>query len=326
MAELAYFFIGELEVDLGADAVAYDIERAEADIVDPVFAVHHGGDGHCGVYAAEYALADMADGYRNGIEGSALARNDSAAGLFDILFDFVKIKHGVFDPGRGDEALAFGNGHIGNIGNRPRDKGRIAVFAEHIGVNVALVDVIIFGKPCAETRGIEDGARTDNMVFGEPGIFMENICEYIDGVAHDDVERIGRILRDLGNDHLGDIDIRLCKLEPGLAGLSCDTGCEYDDIRAGRIAVIAGVYRAGAAEGRTLADVKRFAESLFFVDVYHDDLGCETHDSKRISDRGADASGADNGYFVHDFLSRQCCDTLPCEKVEFRADSSFFTI
>ena len=83
------FFIGKRRVDLTFDTVASDyVERAEADVVDAVFAVHHRRNRKRGVRIGKYRLYDMAYGGRYGIERRALTRNYSRARFADVFFDF----------------------------------------------------------------------------------------------------------------------------------------------------------------------------------------------------------------------------------------------
>ena len=83
--------------------MADDIKRGQTYVVYAIFAVHHGGNRHCGVNAAEQAFADMT--YRNSdrIERRALALDNSAAGFADIGFNFRMVKRRI-------KALAIGNG------------------------------------------------------------------------------------------------------------------------------------------------------------------------------------------------------------------------
>ena len=60
----------------------------------------------------------------------------------------------------------------GNLCARPRDKGRITVFTENIGMNVLLRNVKVAGKSETQTRGIQRGAGADDLVSGMPEIFM----------------------------------------------------------------------------------------------------------------------------------------------------------
>ena len=80
--ELSDFFIGQRYIDLVSYTVsANQIQGAQAHIVDAVFAVHHGGNGHRGIDTAENALADVAHRNRNGVEGGAFPGDNPAAGL-----------------------------------------------------------------------------------------------------------------------------------------------------------------------------------------------------------------------------------------------------
>ena len=67
------------------------IQRTQTHILDAVFTVHHGGNGHRGVKTAEEALADMADRDGYGIEGRALLGNDLAAGFLDVFQRLLRV-------------------------------------------------------------------------------------------------------------------------------------------------------------------------------------------------------------------------------------------
>ncbi len=106
------------------------------------------------------------------------------------------------------------------------------------------------------------------------------------------------------NDGFNDINVGLCEVESGLAGLSCNAGGENYDIGVACVAVCSGIDGYRRAERCSLANVKCFSESLFFIDVDHYDLGCYTAYSERISNCRADASCANNGNFCHKSSSK----------------------
>ena len=73
MAELSDLIIGKRHIELVFKTLsAHDGENGEANILYAVFAVEHGGNGESGINAAEQALADMAYGNSDSIEGSTL--------------------------------------------------------------------------------------------------------------------------------------------------------------------------------------------------------------------------------------------------------------
>ena len=126
--------------------MAYHVKCAERNIFNSVFSVHHGGNGHCGVDTAEQTFADVANGYRNGIEGSSLSCNNARARFSYILLNLAEVKLGGVDSRSGYKLFALFNRNIRDVCNRPRNERRIAVLAENIGVNIALIYVVIFGK------------------------------------------------------------------------------------------------------------------------------------------------------------------------------------
>ncbi len=128
MTELCDLVIGERNEDLSVCALgADDVEYAEAYIVDAVLAVHHGRNGHGRVDSREKRLYDVADRYRNGIEGRALALDDTCARLADIGLDVVEVKLRTYGVVVGDELVALGERNVRDVCDRPRNEGRIAV-------------------------------------------------------------------------------------------------------------------------------------------------------------------------------------------------------
>ena len=113
VAQLCLFFIRQVHIDLPAHSVRADeIQRAETYVVDAVFPMHHSGHRHRSVESGKEALAYVA--YRNGhrVERCALACNDAAAGLSDILLYLGKVERRGLDPGSRDVVVAFGDRHI----------------------------------------------------------------------------------------------------------------------------------------------------------------------------------------------------------------------
>ena len=166
-------------------------------------------------------------------------------------------------------------------------------------MDVVLIDAIVLAQAGAQARRVEDRAGADQVILGNAGELQEGIGQNVDRVADDDIDRVGRILRDLGDDHLGDVHIGLRQLKAGLAGLSGNAGRQDHDVRAGSVAVVAGIDRARVAERRALTDVERLTKRLLAVDVDHHDLGRETHDRQRVGNGRTDAAGSDDCNFVH---------------------------
>ena len=108
----------------------------------------------------------MTYGNGNGIESRTLARDNTSARFSYILLDINEVKRRIGDSGHRDKILTFGYGNVGNVRNRPRNKRRVSVFAENIGVNIALIDVVILGKSGTKTRRVKNCTRTYDVISG----------------------------------------------------------------------------------------------------------------------------------------------------------------
>ena len=125
----------------------------------------------------------MTYGNRHGIECRALARNNSAARFSYILLNIFGIKLGTLDAGSCDKSRAVLYRNIGNIGYRPRNERRVAMLAENISMNIALVYIVILGESRTQARGIEYRTGTDDMALGNIRELVESISQNINGIA-----------------------------------------------------------------------------------------------------------------------------------------------
>ena len=298
--KLADLLVGERNQNLAMRALAADYrQNRQTYVVDSIFAVHHSRYGHCRVDTAEQTFDDMTYRNRDCVEGRALSLNDARARLADIGFDVVVVQLGVDSLGVDDEVLAFSERNVRDVCDRPRNERRVAVLAHDIGVYVLLINLVVLGQSRTQTGGVENCARTDDAALGQSRMLAEDVGEYVDRIRDDYVVCIGSVFNDLRNDALHDVDVSLCEVETRLTRLARDTRRDDDDVRALSVAVGAGIDRTRTAKRCALADVERFAESLFVVDVNHDDFGNETCYGKRVGDGGTDASGSDDCNFVH---------------------------
>ena len=183
------------------------------------------------------------------------------------------------------------------------------MLAEDVGVYVLLVDAVILRNARAEAGGVEDRARADDLVLRQLRIAAEDVGQDVDRVRDDDIGRVRCEGRDLRDDRLHDVDVRLREVEAGLPGLARDAGGEDDDIGIAGVPVRPGVDGDGRAERRALPDVERFAEGLLAVDVDHDDLGGQPLHGQRVRDGGTDRSGSDDGDFGHGIILRRADQT-----------------
>ena len=141
------------------------------------------------------------------------------------------------------------------------------------------------------------------MALGQAGDLVEDIGQDIDGVGHDDVDRVGRMLYDLRDDGLGDVDVGLRQIQTGLAGLTRNTGGQNDHVGALRVLIAAGIDRNRRTERHALTDVQRLAHRLGFVDVDHDNFRCNAVDRHGVGNGGTNAARADNRNFLSHMYS-----------------------
>lgn len=293
--------LGQRQVELIHNTLVADGgEQAQADIADTVFAVQHGRNRHVGIDAGEDALYDMADGNGNRIERCALALDDVAAGLAHVILNVRIVERrnqhavGVFHS-----LLVCVCRNVGDVRNGPRHEGAVAVLTQNVSVYVLLVDLVVLGETCTQTGGIEDGTGTEDAGLRNAGALAERIGEDINRVADEQIDCIRCILRDVRRDALDDVDVRLCKVQSGLAGLTGNAGRDDDDVGILCVFIAARVNGTWRAERNALTDVQSLALCLFLVDIDHDNLGSNALHSEGVSDRGADAAAADNGNFIH---------------------------
>ena len=98
------------------------------------------------------------------------------------------------------------------------------MLAENIGVHIGLVNIEIFGKSGSQPCGVQNRTRTDDVVVGKTGHLVECVGQNVHRVADDDINGIGRIFGDFGDDGLCDVHIGLSQLQSGLTGLPGNTG------------------------------------------------------------------------------------------------------
>ena len=78
-------------------------------------------------------------------------------------------------------ALLYRN--VGDICNRPRNEGRIAVLSENVSVYVLLAYLVVLGKSCAKTSSIKNSTRTDYAALRKIGEFVEGVGKDIETIV-----------------------------------------------------------------------------------------------------------------------------------------------
>ena len=168
------------------------------------------------------------------------------------------------------------------------------MLAQHEGMNVLLVHVQLLSQRGAQAGGIQLRARADNAALRDAGNLGEHIGQNVDGVADDDIDRIGSVLGDLLRDALQNVDVGLRQLKPGLAGAAGNAGGDDHDVGIGRVRIIAGVDINRLANRRRLINIHGLAQRLFLGDIDEQNLGRQALNSQRKADRRAYVAGADD--------------------------------
>jgi len=170
-------------------------------------------------------------------------------------------------------------------------------------VNVLCTDRESVGYQTAETGGIQHSAAADDLACGETGILDKGVGEDVNGVADDDIDRVGTVACDLGSDLAHQLGIDACQLQTGLAGLSADTGGDDHDVRACRIGIIPCENVQGGGEGGTVNDIHSFAFCFGTIDIDQHDLGSEAVLSQGVSYGSTYVSDTEDGNFLAHVVS-----------------------
>ena len=72
--------------------------------------------------------------------------------------------------------------HAGNTGERPGREAGVAVFAEHVGVDIAHLESAVLGDTRTQSCGVDNRARADDVVLGDTRQAAERVGQYVDGV------------------------------------------------------------------------------------------------------------------------------------------------
>ena len=217
------FLIVKREKNLAVRALAANnVKKRKTYVANAVFAFAKGRNGKSCVDTRKECLNYSANRNRNGIEGCALALNNSCARLANVFFNLCLVKLGVNTFGAEKRLTVILNGNVTDVCKRPGNEAAVAVFTENVSVNVLLVYVVVFRNSRTKSGSIENSTRADNAFGGKTRILAEGVGEYINGVTYNNVGSVGCVFGDLGNDLLGDVNVDLREVESGLTGLSCN--------------------------------------------------------------------------------------------------------
>lgn len=104
------------------------------------------------------------------------------------------------------------------------------MLAEHIRVDVLLIDRIVLRQSGPQPYRIQNRSGADNLIFRKSGNLVKYICENIHRIAYDNISGIRRIFGNLRNDAFGNIDICLRQVQSRLTRLAWNSGGNNDNI------------------------------------------------------------------------------------------------
>ena len=97
------------------------------------------------------------------------------------------------------------------VDGRPRDKGVIAVLAEHVAVDVLRIHRIVFGEEVAETVCFEHCTRAEDLFARIVELGRDDVGSYIERVRNHDDHGFLRVFHDLRE--YGAHDLCVCARE-----------------------------------------------------------------------------------------------------------------
>ena len=168
-----------------------------------------------------------------------------------------------------------------------------------VGMDIPGGDVEIPGQFRLQPGGVKGRPGTDDAVLRDTGGAVENIGQHIHRIGHNDKNGIGRMGHDLLGDILDNAGVGLDQVQPGLTGLSRNTGGDDDNVGPLGVSIVAAADNSGAAVSGALVDVQRLAVGLVLFHINQDNLTGDPHNHSVIGNCRADTAGANNRYFAH---------------------------
>ena len=173
------------------------------------------------------------------------------------------------------------------------------MLAVNAGMDILGADAEALSQFRLQTAGIQNGTGADDLALGQAGNLGKHIGQNINRIGNDDVVRIGSMGHNIGRHLLQDINVGLCQIQAGHAGLSGHTTGDDDDIRAICILISAGTHDGRRMERSALVNIHSLALCLLCVHVHQQDLGSNALDHQVIGNGSADTAGTDDGNFAH---------------------------
>ena len=168
-------------------------------------------------------------------------------------------------------------------------------------MNVLDVQTSVICQTGTQTRRIQNGTGTDDLLGVQTGYANCFIGQHVNRIADYEITCVGSILHDLRHYGSHDLCIGLAQIDTGLTRLSGNTNGDDDHIGICCVRIITVVNIAGRAECITLHNVHSLALCLGLVDVDQQQFRAKTFDCQSKCDRRTNISGTENGNFLSFF-------------------------
>ena len=247
----------------GLEALEFFGPEVEFDVVDDSGASHDGGNGNTEIADAVGAVLLGADGEEgfgvegDGVDGFGDGRSYRPAGSAFTTNHFcarpLRAGEELVLQGRGD-LLEACQGKSANRSRGPDGNHAVAVFAEDQGFDLGCVEFELLGDQGTETRGVEHGAQSVDLLPGQVQGACRKLGKNVHGVGNHEHVCGGLVaaLMHVLEDAFEDFDVAVDKVQTRLIGLPTGSGGDDKEIRIGRFFVAAGGDALSAQAGRTV--------------------------------------------------------------------------
>ena len=175
-------------------------------------------------------------------------------------------------------------------------------------MDVLDVDAGLLCDQEAQTRGIQVGAGTEDLVCRQAGDLLGNVGRDIDRVGDEHVDGVRSDLDEIRDDRLQNLDGGADQLETGLSRLLARTCGDDDHIGvAANLRIVGTVDGHGRVEAGAVLHIEHFGLHALLGDIFEHDLAGNTTLGGCEGEGGTDCAGTDNsklrglnGSFRHD--------------------------
>ncbi len=185
--------------------------------------------------------------------------------------------------------------HARDAGCGPCRQLAVAVFPEHVGVNVARIHVEVLPEQRTEARGVQDRARADDALVWQSGQAPRLVRHHVHWIARHQ-QKSRRIVPDHLTDHVADdARIPLQQCEPALARPLRRSRGDHGHGGAGAVPVVARPDPRRVRQRNGVCEVHRLALRPRVVRVEEHDLRGEPAQQERVGERRTNVTRTDDG-------------------------------